>query len=118
MSTEWQGQQALIMGFDVELAKQLIPNLPSQVFDDLPDVRDTRLTFRRDNTFTATYAAGTNLPPVNGTWEMTENGSKIRADRLGEMDITKLDKSNLELRTNVQYGGQSYPVDLKFIPRK
>ncbi|MFD2999423.1 hypothetical protein ACFS7Z_03540 [Pontibacter toksunensis] len=89
---EWKGDQLLVMGINVS-ETGVNPG-------SIPDIKTTRLTFKKDNTYIAKNGSG---PMMEGKWRFNADETKININFLGlsEFDVKELDEENLNLGTSI-----------------
>ncbi|GGG02457.1 hypothetical protein [Pontibacter amylolyticus] len=106
---EWQGERVLVNGFDVS-------DRP-EIKDMLLDIKSTRLTLRRDGTYTAVYDQAGTSQTTTGTWEFKENETIIYFDLLGDLQLESLTTTNMDLITTVNRNNTSFDAKVQFVKK-
>lgn len=106
---EWHGEQVLVGGMDVSARPE--------IKDMLLDIKSTRLTLRRDGTYTAVYEQAGSMQTTTGTWTFKENETIIYFDLLGDLIIDKLTTTNMNLIANVNRDGAVFNAEVRFVKK-
>lgn len=104
---EWQGDRVLVNGIDVS-------NRP-EIIDMLLDIKSTRLTLRRDGTYTAVYNQAGTTQTSSGNWTFKEDETIIYFDLLGDLQILRLTTTNMDLIATVSQQNMSYNAEVRFV---
>ncbi|PVY37382.1 lipocalin family protein [Pontibacter virosus] len=106
---EWQGDRVLVAGSDVS-------DLP-EIKEMFLDIKSTRLTLRRDGTYTAVYDQAGTSQTTTGTWEFKENETIIYFDLLGDLQIETLTPTNMDLITTVNRNDTNFDAKVQFVKK-
>ena len=106
---EWQGDRVLVAGSDVS-------SLP-EIKNMLLDIKSTRLTLRRDGTYTAVYEQAGSTQTTVGTWEFKENETIIYFDLLGDLQIKNLTTTNMDLIATVNRDNTTFDAEVRFVKK-
>jgi hypothetical protein len=104
---EWRGEQILIGGIDFS-------NRP-EIKEMLLDIKSTRLTLRRDGTYTAVYEQAGSMQTTTGDWSFKENETIIYFDLLGDLKIRELTTTSMNLIANVDRDGMVFEAEVRFV---
>ncbi|WP_299708167.1 hypothetical protein [uncultured Pontibacter sp.] len=104
---EWRGQQVLVGGMDVSERPE--------IKDMLLDIKSTRLTLRRDGTYTAVYEQAGSMQTTTGEWSLKENETIINFDLLGDLKIDELTTTNMNLIASVERDGVVFNAEVRFV---
>jgi hypothetical protein len=104
---EWQGDRVLVNNIDVSSRPEII--------DMLLDIKSTRLTLRRDGTYTAVYQQAGTTQTSTGNWSFKENETIIYFDLLGDLQIQRLTTTNMDLIATVTQNNLTYNAEVRFV---
>lgn len=104
---EWKGDRVMVNGMDVS-------NRP-EIKSMLLDIKSTRLTLRRDGTYTAVYDQNGSTQTTTGTWTFKENETIIYFDLLGDLQIISLSGSNMNLFKTVTQNNNTFDAEVHFV---
>jgi hypothetical protein len=104
---EWRGDRILVGGLDFS-------NRP-EIKEMLLDIKSTRLTLRRDGTYTAVYDQAGATRTTTGDWSFKENETIIYFDLLGDLKISELTTTNMNLISNVDRDGMVFEAEVRFV---
>lgn len=104
---EWHGKSVMANGMDVS-------EMP-QVKDMLLDIKSTRLTLRRDGTYTAVFEQAGSTQTNTGTWSFKENETILFIDVLGELTIKELNTREMILLKEITNQGVTIKAEVTFV---
>lgn len=97
---EWKGDQVFINSINVAA----IPGVGSNA----DTFKTLRLSFKEDNTYTATFSVRGQQQSFDGAWQLNSDETKLTLEMLGEFDLVTLTENNLDVTglvsdTNVDF---------------